>query len=143
MNAKKNQLIQLLNRILGTRLQARMVFLYLAGGAVPMILIGIYLIIGTNRMLVDQAKKAEMTELELLGSETEELLRTINTASKTFYFDEQLESIALKQYREYQEIVNDYRAYTAFEDFGNFYSRQISWISVYLDNDTISEKCPF
>lgn len=56
MNAKKNQLIQLLNRILGTRLQARMVFLYLAGGAVPMILIGIYLIIGTNRMLVDQAK---------------------------------------------------------------------------------------
>ena len=74
MNAKKNQLIQLLNRILGTRLQARMVFLYLAGGAVPMILIGIYLIIGTNRMLVDQAKKAEMTELELLGSETEELL---------------------------------------------------------------------
>ncbi len=143
MNAKKNQLIQLLNRILGTWLQARMVFLYLAGGAVPMILIGIYLIIGTNRMLVDQAKKAEMTELELLGSETEELLRTINTASKTFYFDEQLESIALKQYREYQEIVNDYRAYTAFEDFGNFYSRQISWISVYLDNDTISENAHF
>lgn len=143
MNQKKRSAKQLLNHLLETRLSARMFFLYIIGGALPMILIGIYLILGTNRILINQAKQAEQTELEMLGSETSEMLRSINMASQTFYFDEKLEEIASKEYKEYPEIVSDYREYTGFTYFENFYSRIVAWISVYMKNDTISQNAHF
>ena len=67
MNRRRKGAGQLLKNLLETRLSARMFFLYIIGGALPMILIGIYLIFGTNQILIRQA---ELTELELLGSET-------------------------------------------------------------------------
>lgn len=73
------------------KLREKMFLLYVIGGMLPMLFIGIYLILGTNRLLIGQAKQAEMVELELLGSETKELLNTVNTALKTFYFNEKLE----------------------------------------------------
>ena len=39
--------------------------------------------------------------------------------------------------------MNDYHAYTEFEDFGNFYNRMVSWVSIYLENDTIAENAHF
>ncbi len=143
MNRRRKGAGQLLKNLLETRLSARMFFLYIIGGALPMILIGIYLIFGTNQILIRQAERAELTELELLGSETSEMLSSINMASKNFYFDEKLEEIAGKQYQEYQEIVKDYMDYKEFANFGNFYSRIVSWISIYMRNDTISENAHF
>lgn len=143
IKAVKEEFHTIFARFFAMKLREKMFLLYIIGGILPMLFIGIYLILGTNRLLINQAKQAEMVELELLGSETEELLSTINTASKTFYFNEKLEEISRKQYREYQEIVNDYHAYTEFEDFGNFYNRMVSWVSIYLENDTIAENAHF
>ncbi len=131
------------DRILGTKLRTRMLFLYIAGGALPMVLIGLYLINGTRQILVDRAEKGEMVELELLGSETKELLSSISAASRTFYFDADLEEIAQKQYKDYGEMVEDYRQYTGFDQLGNSYSRLVAWSRVYLDNDTIVENARF
>ena len=143
IKAVKEEFHTIFARFFAMKLREKMFLLYIIGGILPMLFIGIYLILGTNRLLINQAKQAEMVELELLGSETEELLSTINTASKTFYFNEKLEEISRKQYREYQEIVNDYHAYTEFEDFGNFYNRMVNWVSIYLENDTIAENAHF
>ena len=143
IKAVKEEFHTIFARFFAMKLREKMFLLYIIGGILPMLFIGIYLILGTNRLLINQAKQAEMVELELLGSETEELLSTINTASKTFYFNEKLEEISRKQYREYQETVNDYHAYTEFEDFGNFYNRMVSWVSIYLENDTIAENAHF
>ena len=143
MKAEKSRLGRLASRILETRIKTRMLFLYLAGGALPMIFMGIYLVLGTNRILVEKEEKTEIVELEILGSELKEMLNCINTGSKTFYFDEQLEKIAGKNYVRYEELVEDYRGYTRFNEFGNLYNRAVVWISIYLDNDTITENAHF
>lgn len=134
---------KLIEKVSGARLRTRMFFLYLVGGAIPMVLIGLYLISGTNRILVDRAKKAEMVELELLGSETKEMFNSVSSGSRSFYFDEKLEKIAGYRYSDYGELVEDYRNYSGFDDFGSSYSRIIAWTSIYLNNDTIVENAHF
>lgn len=143
MKTKVRRLGRWFSRILETRIKTRMLFLYLVGGALPMIFMGVYLVLGTNRILVEREKKTEITELEILGSELKEMLNNINTGSKSFYFDEKLEKIARQNYIRYEDIVEDYRDYTKFNEFGNFYNRAVVWISVYLDNDTITENAHF
>lgn len=128
---------KIIGKILGMKLRYRMVLLYLLGGALPSLCIGVYLISGSKRTLTDQAKTAEVTEMEMVRQQTQELLSTVSMVSKYFFFDEKLENIAAKEYTDYQEMVNDFRDYTAFTQYGNYYNNRISWISVYMENDTL------
>lgn len=130
-------------KLLGMRLCYQMALLYVIGGALPMILIGMYLIQGTNRILVEREMQAELSELDRIGREADSLFGTINSLSKTFYFDEKLEHIAEYSYKEYEELVNDYREYTAFNTMANLYSRLLHYITVFLENDTIVENAHF
>lgn len=126
-----------LGKLLGKRLCYQMVFLYTVGGALPVVLIGLYLIQGTNQILVEREKQAEIAELKLMGQDMENLFNTVNSVSRQFYFDEKLEHIASFQYQEYLELVRDYHAYTAFDSMGSFYGRLVNYISVFMENPTL------
>ncbi|MDO5337455.1 MAG: histidine kinase [Eubacteriales bacterium] len=132
-----------LDKILGTKLRYRMLILYFCGGVLPAILIGGYLIQGTRNILVEQTKTVEVTELEMARRQLEEILTTVNMVSKYFFFDEELEKIAFEQYEDYQEMVDDYKAYTAFVDYGQYYNQLISRFTVYLENETIRGNSQF
>ena len=81
MGKIKTWLRNTLGKLLGKNLCYQMVFLYTIGGALPVILIGLYLIQGTNRVLVEREKQAELTVLpegehNLMGpGELEKVLR--------------------------------------------------------------------
>ena len=143
MKQKKLWLKCMSEKLLGMKLCYQMVFLYIIGGALPMILIGMYLIQGTNRILVEREMTAELSELDRVGREADSLFSTLNSISKTFYFDEKLEHIAEYPYQEYQELVDDYREYTTFNVMGNLYNRQLHYITVFMENDTIAENAHF
>ncbi len=137
MGKIKTWLRNTLGKLLGKNLCYQMVFLYTIGGALPVILIGLYLIQGTNRVLVEREKQAELAELKLMGQDVENLFNTVNSVSRQFYFDEKLEHIAFYQYEEYLDLVRDYHGYTTFADLGTFYNRMISYISVFMENPTL------
>lgn len=143
VKAGKQKIRHLYDWILGMRLCYQMALLYIIGGALPVILIGLYLIQGTNRILVEREKQAELSELDRISREADSMFGTVNSLSKTFYFDEKLEHIAGHSYREYQELVDDYRDYTAFNTTANLYSRLLHYITVYMENDTIVENAHF
>ena len=143
MKRGKRRLRHLYDRLLGMRLCYQMALLYIIGGALPVILIGMYLIQGTSRILMEREMQAELSELDRIGREADSLFSTVNSLSKTFYFDEKQEHIAEYQYQEYQEIVDDYRDYTAFNTMRNLYSRLLHYITIYMENDTIVENAHF
>lgn len=143
MKKLRNMFRKLTGKVLGMKLRHQMVVLYFVGGALPVIMIGLYLINGTNRILVEQAKGAEVTEIEMVRQQTQELFSTVSMVSKYFIFDEKLENIALKEYTDYQDMVDDYRDYTAFVQYGNYYNNMISWISVYMDNESLRGNAHF
>jgi two-component system sensor histidine kinase YesM len=140
---KEGKLRQLAHRLLGIKLGYRMFFIYIIGGFLPLILIGVYLIHGTNRLLVEQAENEEIQELDTVATQISELEGTLTTVSKYFYFDSQLEEIAKKQYTDYQDMINDYKNYTNFLVYRQYYNKLISNISVYMENDTIKGNLNF
>lgn len=135
---KIKKLVKILGeRILDTKFRYRILFLYLIGGALPMILIGSYLIQGTNEILVNQAMDGEVSELKMAKREAEEVFDTVRMISKEFVFDENLKKIAFETYETYQEMVDDYRAFSVNSAYGEYYNNLISCFSVYLENDTM------
>lgn len=131
------------DQITGMRLRYRLFFVYIFGGALPIILIGIYLVHGISKILVEQVKRAEITELEMIRSQAEEIFSTVSTVTNFFYFDSELETIAGKNYKNYQEVVDDYKAYTGFGDYTKYYNNIIGWANIYIENDTLVENSRF
>lgn len=144
MERWKRGLRNILDRIIGTKLRYRMLILYFVGGVLPSILIGSYLIRGTNKELIERAKTAEITEMQMACRQTREILATVSRVSKLFLFNEKLEKIAFEQYDDYQKMVDDYRAtYMEFVDYGQYYNSLVSRFSVYLENETIKGNSQF
>ena len=134
---------KLFNCITGMRLQYRMFLVYILGGALPIILIGLYLVHGISEILVEQAEQGEVTELEMIRSQAEELFATVSTVTKYFYFDSRLEKISVNQYMDYQEVVDDYKEYTGFQDYTRYHNRIIGGVNIYMENDTLVENSHF
>ncbi len=126
-----------INWISGMKLRYRMFFIYIIGGALPSLLIGLYLVNGMSRILIEQAKDAEVTEMEAVRRQLEDMAGTVSTVTKYFYFDSRLEEISAKSYGDYGEMVQDYREFTAFLDYGRYYNNTIAWINIYMENSTI------
>lgn len=137
MKAREKIWKMIKTKILGAKVRYRMLILYLVGGVIPMILIGNYLIQGTDRLLIKQAKNTEVTEVEMVQTQVKELVNTATMVSKYFFFNEQLEKISRTQYTSYQEQVTDFKNFTAFDDYGNYYNNMISHFSIYIENDTM------
>ncbi len=127
----------LFNWISGMKLRYRMLIVYIIGGALPIITIGLYLVHGMSSILIEQAKNAEGIELEMAKNQVEEIASTVSTVTKYFYFDAQLEEIATKQYENYREVVEDYKDFTSFLDYGRYYNSTLAWINIYVKNDSI------
>lgn len=127
----------LMNRISGMKLRYRMLFIYIIGGALPIIFIGLYLIHGMSSILIEQAKDAEVVELEMVKKQVEEMTGTVSTVTKYFYFDARLEEIAAKQYKDYQEVVQDFKEFTSFLDYGRYYNNTLAWMNIYIKNESI------
>ena len=137
MKAREKIWKMIKTKILGAKVRYRMLILYLVGGVIPMILIGNYLIQGTDRLLIKQAKNTEVTEVEMVQTQVKELVNTATMVSKYFFFNEELEKISRTQYTSYQEQVTDFKNFTAFDDYGNYYNNMISHFSIYIENDTM------
>lgn len=131
------------NRIFGIKLRYRMLLVYMIGGVLPIVLIGVYLVHGMSRILIDEAKNVEVTEMEMVRRQAEEIMNTVSTVTKYFYFDERLEEISSKKYTEYQDVVRDYRDFTSFLDYGRYYNSTIAWMNIYMKNPTIVENSRF
>ena len=130
-------------KILRMKFGRRMYQVYLLGGLLPMILISAYLIHGTNEILVEQAEKTEILELEGIKRQILEAQNTMTTMSQYFYFDEKLEEISQKEYDDYQKMINDFKEYTSFLEYRKYYNNMIARISVYMKNDTLKGNSNF
>lgn len=121
------------------KLKERILLVYLLGGLLPLVAINIYSTIGIKTILLKQTQESEIAELSLISDAMMESMRVVMDVSKRMYFDESIEHIAFTEYEDYQELLTDYRKYTKFSEYVNYYYQDISSISMYFDNPTISD----
>ncbi len=133
----------IIERILGMKLLYRMIFIYIIGGALPLILTGSYLVNGMNQILIQQEKDAKVVEIKTIKRELQDSLNTVNTVSVKFFFDKKLEKIALNNYESYQDNVDDFKDYKDFTTQMHYYDDIIQMISIYIKNDTMAGNAKF
>lgn len=143
MEKKKWGLRRFAGRLLETKLGYRMFLIYFIGGFLPLVLICVYLISGTNNLLIEQAEQEEIQELGKVKNQMNEMQSTIINVSKYFFFDPKLEEMAKKEYTDYQQMVDDYSNYSGFEDSRKYYNDMISFESIYLENESIRGNAKF
>ena len=119
------------------RLRDKMLLGYLIGGMLPMLLIVLVLLGGQSRAVLELSENAAVTEMLYVVNSLQSECNILRDVSRRMYFDEALETIAAARYQDYTEQVEDFRAYTAIDDYEDYYSGDIQGITVYLDNPTL------
>jgi two-component system sensor histidine kinase YesM len=89
--------------------------------------------------MIQQTKENEIEELSVMADSLGESISVIEEVSKRFYFDDGLEHIAFHTYENYEEILSDYREYETVSEYQRNYYQEISGITVYMYNPTISD----
>jgi two-component system sensor histidine kinase YesM len=120
------------------RLRERMLLLYFLGGILPLLFANIYMYTSLRSVMIQQAKDNAIEELSVIGNSLEESISVIETVSKMLYFDEDIEHIAFTRYDNYEDIVSDYREHDNINDYVRSYYQDISSITIYTYNMTLS-----
>lgn len=114
-----------------------MLFVYFVGCLIPLILVYLYVYIGSTSALLNQQISSESSRLE---RQVELITGDMDLAleiTDKLYYDTDVEKIALTQYAKYKDMRADYREFAVFSDYLDMYYRQLSGICVYLDRDTL------
>ena len=135
----KNKLLSINNFILGIRLRERMLLVFIVGGILPLLFLNIYTYRSIRLASIEQAKQAETEELRVQAESLMQSMSIIESVSKNLYFDKEIEHIATYKYENYQEILKDYGEYTVISDYLSNYYQEISSITVYTYNTTLSD----
>lgn len=120
------------------KLRERILSVYLIGGVLPMVLVDAYMYVSVRSVMIEQAKESERDELTIIADSISESIAIIEDISRRLYFDEGLEHIAFTEYKNYEEILNDYRNYNTISDYVKYYYQEIAGITIYTYNSTLS-----
>lgn len=115
-----------------------MLFVYLIGGLLPMILVCIYLMNSTQNEQMKQRKDSEIFQMQTIGRELSEAMELTEAVSKHFDSDVALEKIAKRKYVSEEEFLEDSKNYRKLNRYKNYYGNLIQQISVYIENDSMS-----
>lgn len=136
-NIKNGQWMNNLN------LHDKLILIYFVCGVLPLLLFGAYTTVSSRNNLISQAKESEQNELYLLETTICENMRIITDVSLKMYFDPGLEKISQTQYDTYETYITDYRNYDTIDEYLNDYTHELSSMSIYLENDTITDSSRF
>lgn len=120
-----------------------MILIYFVGGILPMLLVILYNNQATKKILIEQAMESEAAELSLIMDAMSENIQDISDVSKRLYFDKMIEKIAFTEYKNYEDLLEDYYNYTRITECLDEYYQDISSIKVYLNNETIANTSTF
>ena len=120
------------------RLREKMLLFYLIGGVLPLVMADIYMYSSVRNVMLEQEKQAAEDELSIIADSVGECIAVIEDISKRLYFNESIEHIAFTTYKSYEEILADYRNCDTITDFTRHYYQEISGITIYTYNPTIS-----
>ena len=134
---------RIIHKMLGIKLIYRLLIIYLLCGVTPMLIAEVYLVLSLSDILIQQEKNAAVDEISAMGKQLKEELNMAISISKYFYFDEELEKIAGKEYDSYQENVNDIMNYDSFNYYGKHNSNIIQRISIFIDNESLKGNSHF
>lgn len=81
-----------------------------------------------------------MEEISLLGSSIGESMTVLENVARLLCLSEEVQKLATKKYSNSTEFFKDYYSTSAIAEYLNYYQQDISYINIYIDNNTISRE---
>lgn len=114
-----------------------MLFVYFLGCLVPLLVVFLYVYLGSTNALLEQQISNERSRLERQAEIISNDMDLALEITDKLYYDTDMEKIALTQYAKYTDMRADYREFALFSEYLDMYYRQVSGICVYLDRNTL------
>lgn len=116
----------------------RMILIYVIGGIIPLLGASSYTNYQTRNMMIDLSKETQLEEISLLGSSISESMTVLENVARLLCLSDEIKKLATKEYSGSTDFFKDYFSTSAITEYLNYYQQDISYINVYLDNDSIS-----
>lgn len=129
--------------LLQKKFKRQLFIMYLIGGILPLMVANVIMYEKAKDMLIDQTKQQQEQELEILSNSINENISVATDISKRLYFNEEIEHIAFTQYSNYSDVLADYKKCDTIYNYLKYYYHEISNITVYFNNPTISDNAYF
>ena len=114
----------------------KMMFIYIVGGFIPLLLLSIYLIGYTRSILIDQATKEALNNATRIEERLQGVFKKSVDISDGIYLDQDLKNIIKTNYTSQIEIIEDLDNYKQMDDYLRLYP-EIDSIRIYVNNDTL------
>lgn len=114
----------------------KMMFIYVVGGFIPLLLLSFYLTGYTRGILIDQATQEALTNASRMEERLQDFFRVTISVSDGIYLDDQLKELINTQYDTKLDVINDLQEYTKMDDYLRLY-QELDSIRIYVENDTL------
>ncbi len=114
----------------------KMMFIYVVGGFIPLLLLSFYLTGYTRSILLDQATKEALTNALRIEERLQDIFRITVDVSDGIYLDDQLRQLINTRYTKVIETIEDQKEYTKMDDYLRLYP-ELDNIRFYANNSTL------
>ncbi|AGF54089.1 two-component system sensor histidine kinase YesM [Clostridium saccharoperbutylacetonicum] len=118
------------------KIKNKLIYTYLIVTIATALIVGTYLTTQMTNVIVNRAIENAENNSDTIRNRLEEVLNLTTKVSDLAYSDEKLISILKNRYQTYGEVINTYSNYPVLRNYLKYY-RELSSITVYVDNDTI------
>ncbi|WP_459479915.1 cache domain-containing sensor histidine kinase [Clostridium saccharoperbutylacetonicum] len=118
------------------KIKNKLIYTYLIVTIATALIVGTYLTTQMTNVIVNRAIENAENNSNTIRNRLEEVLNLTTKVSDLAYSDEKLISILKNRYKTYGEVIDTYSNYPVLRNYLKYY-RELSSITVYVDNDTI------
>lgn len=125
------------------RLRERMLLIYIIGGIIPFIGIGMYTNHQIGADMVSASKTSQQEMVSMLSAEIDRVIPIAERLAERLYADKELQRIIETKYEEDDELQRDYAKIEEIKQYQPDYEESISNIAIYVKNHVICYEKPF
>lgn len=114
----------------------KMMFIYVVGGFIPLLLLSFYLTGYTRSILIDQATKEALINASRIEERLQDIFRITVDVSDGIYLDDQLNQLIDTHYDRAIDVIVDQKQYTKMDDYLRLYP-ELDSIRLYANNETL------
>lgn len=124
------------------KIRKKLIVSYVIVVLIPILIVGIYLTMDMRKMVVDKTMGEANVNNDRIQDRLTEIIKIATDVSDRLYFDENLKSMVLREYKSVEETVNVYRQNPIFDEYMRYY-KEIEGIRFYVDNETMLDDSQF
>ena len=133
MKKKSEKFLQKIGHL---RIISQMMFIYIVGGLIPLLIVSVVLSSNTREIIIESASSEAETNSIRVEDRFLEVFELVSDVSDSLYLDAQLKNLITSQYSSDIEVINALNSYNRVDNYLNLYT-ELDSIRIYIHNSKL------